>query len=86
MLFCDDVIDFMNCKGSDLASLDPETGEIVRLYHPRQDKWAQHFRLQGAEFIHLTAKGLVTIRLLQLNRREKVAERQVLIQSGIFPS
>ena len=73
-------------KGSDLASLDPETGKIVGLYHPRQDRWVEHFQIQGAEFIHLTAKGLVTIRLLQLNRREKIAARQVLIQVGIFPS
>ena len=73
-------------KGSDLASLDPETGEIIGLYHPRQDKWAEHFQIQGAELIHVTVKGLVTIKLLQLNRREKVAERQVLIQAGIFPT
>lgn len=73
-------------KGSDLASIDPETGDIVGLYHPRQDLWVENFQLQGAEFTHLTTKGLVTIRLLQLNRREKVAERQVLIQAGIFPA
>jgi 5-methylcytosine-specific restriction endonuclease McrA len=25
-------------KGSDLASIDPQTGEIVPLYHPRRDR------------------------------------------------
>jgi 5-methylcytosine-specific restriction endonuclease McrA len=33
-------------KGSDLASLDPITGEIVRLYQPRQDCWSEHFQFE----------------------------------------
>lgn len=71
-------------KGSDLTSIDPETGEIIPLYHPRQDSWPQHFDLQNAEIIPLTAKGRVTVRLLQLNRPERVQERQLLIEAGIF--
>ena len=31
-------------KGSDLASIDPSNGEIVRLYHPRCDRWREHFQ------------------------------------------
>ena len=30
-------------KGSDIASIDWETGELTRLYHPRTDKWSHHF-------------------------------------------
>jgi 5-methylcytosine-specific restriction endonuclease McrA len=30
-------------KGPNIAGLDPETGELVRLFHPRTDKWADHF-------------------------------------------
>ncbi|WP_373540756.1 HNH endonuclease [Chamaesiphon sp.] len=30
-------------KGSDLASVDPETEKIVPLYHPRQNLWREHF-------------------------------------------
>lgn len=26
-------------KGSDIASVDPDTGEIVPLYHPRRARW-----------------------------------------------
>lgn len=26
-------------KGSDLTSIDPETGAIVPLFHPRRDAW-----------------------------------------------
>jgi 5-methylcytosine-specific restriction endonuclease McrA len=34
-------------KGSDFASLDPETKQIVRLFNPRADKWPEHFKLNG---------------------------------------
>ena len=71
-------------KGSDLASIDPETGEIVPLYHPRQDKWHEHFQLNGAEFIPLTPKGRVTIRLLQLNRPDRIEERKLLIEAEML--
>src|SRR5438045_2517909 len=40
-------------KGSDLASVDPESGEIVLLYHPRRDEWKEHFRLAGAVILPL---------------------------------
>ncbi|NEU75936.1 HNH endonuclease [Hassallia byssoidea VB512170] len=71
-------------KGSDLASVDPETEKIVPLYHPRQDLWHEHFRLSGSEFLPLSSIGRVTIRLLQLNRRDRVDERQLLLQAGII--
>lgn len=71
-------------KGSDLTSIDPESGEIVPLYHPRQDLWHEHFQLKGAEVVPLTPKGRVTIRLLQLNRHDRVEERQLLLQAGML--
>ena len=71
-------------KGSDLTSIDPETGEIVPLYHPRHDLWPEHFQLQGAEIVPLTSKGRVTARLLQLNRYDRVEERQLLLQAGML--
>jgi len=33
-------------KGSDIASIDPNTEKIVALYHPRQDIWSRHFKLE----------------------------------------
>lgn len=70
-------------KGTDLASLDPETGELVRLYDPRHDQWNDHFQLNGPYIIALTSKGRVTIRLLQLNRPECISERETLITAGV---
>jgi HNH endonuclease len=71
-------------KGSNLASIDPNTEKIVPLYHPLQNTWREHFQLSGADFMPLTAIGRVTIRLLQLNRLDRVEERQLLLDAGII--
>ncbi|MGL5064884.1 MAG: HNH endonuclease [Microcoleus sp.] len=67
-------------KGSDFASIDPETGEVVRLYNPRKDCWADHFQLQtkSGTIEPLTAIGRVTVGLLQVNRVECLTERKLL--------
>jgi hypothetical protein len=71
-------------KGSDIASPDPATSEIVPLYHPRCDRWIDHFQLQGALIIPLTPVARATVRLLQFNRAERVAERELLIAANAF--
>ena len=71
-------------KGSDLASIDPETGDVTPLYHPRRDRWSTHFSLSGAELTPLTPSGRVTVRLLQLNRSDRLKERQLLLKAGIL--
>lgn len=71
-------------KGSDIASVDPYTEEIVPLYHPRQNQWFEHFRLNGAEFAPRTPIGRVTIQLLQLNHPNRIEERKLLIMTGRF--
>jgi HNH endonuclease len=64
-------------KGSDIASIDNETGEIVPLFNPRIDVWSEHFEVEDGYFIGLTPKARATIRLLQLNNLSRVAERRV---------
>lgn len=71
-------------KGSDIASIDPETSETVRLYHPRQDRWAEHFSFEpGSGMIQpLTAIGRVTVYLLQINRANSLPVRRILAQAN----
>ena len=71
-------------KGTDLASIDRETGEVHRLFHPRRDQWREHFELRGGEIVARTAIGRVSVRLLQLNRLERIREREVMIQAGLL--
>lgn len=69
-------------KGSDIASLDEN--EVVALFHPRRQRWDAHFQLQEAVIVPLTAQGRVTVKLLQLNRFERVAERRLLMRAGLL--
>jgi hypothetical protein len=71
-------------KGSDLASLDPETGLIVPLYHPRRDHWTAHFQVHAGQVVPLTPTGRVTVRLLQLNHPDRVEERTLLIAARLL--
>lgn len=40
-------------KGPNLASFDPDSGELTRLFHPRRDRWEEHFRIEGAQMWEL---------------------------------
>lgn len=73
-------------KGSDIASLDPETGELCRLFNPRSDRWLDHFQLIGSEIEALTAIGRVTARVLAFNSAERILERVALIEVGRYPT
>jgi hypothetical protein len=70
-------------KGSDIASVDPETQITTPLYHPRRDRWSDHFQLQNNELIPLTATARTTIWLLQLNSLNRLQERSVWLASGL---
>ena len=65
-------------KGSDLSSVDPQTGEVVLLFHPRKQIWSDHFRCDGPRLEPLTATGRATARLLNFNAEARVAERAAL--------
>src|SRR5215213_8798662 len=41
-------------KSSDLAGLDPESGLLIRLYHPRRDQWDDHFAWDGLRIVGTT--------------------------------
>lgn len=69
-------------KRTDLASLDPETGSLTPLYNPRQDRWQEHFALQGATIVGLSPVGRTTVRLLQLNAPARLTERELYIRLG----
>jgi len=71
-------------KGSDIASLDAETGALTPLYHPRQQQWVSHFQLDRStgEISGLTPTGRVRVALLQMNTWERVEERLRLMGVG----
>ena len=71
-------------KGSDLASIDSETGAMSRLFRPRRDRWDEHFEMRGPLIVARTGVGRATVRLLQLNLPQRIKEREVMIQAGFL--
>jgi len=74
-------------KGERVAALDPESGEIVPLFNPRQQRWRDHFAWNeaGDKMVGLTAIGRATVIALKLNRRVLVQARQLWVAAGWHP-
>jgi hypothetical protein len=70
-------------QGSDSSSIDPVTGKSEALFNPRLDRWDEHFQF-GAEIVGRTPTARVSLRLLQINRPDRVKERAVLIHAGLL--
>lgn len=74
-----------NHKGPNIAGIDPRTGRIVRLYHPRRHRWQRHFRWDGPRLAGLTSIGRGTVEVLAMNLPHRVDLRAALIEEGVFP-
>ena len=69
-------------KGTNLTSVDPVTGEVTPLFHPRHDVWNEHFQWDGVEVLGITPKGRTTVRLLQMNDPRRLRLRTTLRRLG----
>jgi hypothetical protein len=56
-------------KSQKIVAVDPATGQTVRLFNPRTDRWADHFRWSpdGIRVIGQTPIGRATVLALQLD-------------------
>ncbi len=72
-------------KGARQSVADVRTGKQVALFHPRQDRWSEHFRWKSLVLVGITAKGRATIELLKLNRSSILAIRQEEVLRGRHP-
>jgi hypothetical protein len=60
---------------------------MVSLFHPRRDRWREHFVLQiDGQILGRTDTGRVTIRVLNFNVSDAVAWRACLIVEGRMKS
>src|SRR5438105_3291516 len=48
-------------KSDRTTGIDPDSNQMTRLYHPRMNKWIDHFAWIGYEIVGLTACGRATI-------------------------
>ena len=72
-------------KGSDLASIDPETGALTPFFNPRMQPWEDHFLLDGPTILGRTAVGRVTVAIFQFNHPDRLRERTDLVAIGRHP-
>ena len=78
------------CNGAKLyfqTGIDPDTGEDVLLYHPRNDDWESHFAWSTdfTQIIGLTAVGRAPVARLKMNAPAIVEARQHWVDAGWHP-
>jgi hypothetical protein len=55
---------------------------MTRLFHPRRDRWDEHFAFQGALIVGLTPVGRATVRTLNMNGADRLEVREELLARG----
>jgi len=63
-------------KGPNITGIDPETGTLTALFHPRTDMWSDHFEMFEGHVIGVTPIGRATARLLNMNAPRRVELRR----------
>lgn len=62
-------------KGPNLTGIDPQTNRVTELFHPRHQRWEDHFAWRGIHIFGKTAVGRTTIRVLNMNSEDQLALR-----------
>ncbi len=74
-------------KADKQSGLDPESGAAVSLFHPRADRWTDHFEWteDGAVIRGKTPVGRATVAALQMNHAEMILVRRLWVAVGWHP-
>jgi hypothetical protein len=62
-------------KGANLTSRDPDSDDVVQLFHPRTHSWDNHFEMINGRVEGKTAIGRTTAFLLEMNAAHRVELR-----------
>lgn len=71
-------------KGPNLAGVDPLTGNVAQVFHPRREAWSEHFEWHGTELAGRTPVGRCTVQVLSINAPDFRAVRDWLDKEGCF--
>ena len=69
-------------KGTNLTGIDPETGQVTRLFHPRRDRWED--TRDEANLVGKTAVGRTSASLLEMNTGDRFRLRRFLLELGLL--
>ncbi|PSN12350.1 HNH endonuclease [filamentous cyanobacterium CCT1] len=74
-------------KGAKTEAVDPLTQQVVSLFHPRQQSWAEHFTWadEGIQISGLTSSGRATVEALRLNNPYIVESRKIWVAENWHP-
>jgi 5-methylcytosine-specific restriction endonuclease McrA len=74
-------------KSDKVKAIDPETKNLVSIFHPRNDKWNEHFAWSEnfLDIVGKTAKGKATVQLLDMNQQSIRNLREVFRDRGLHP-
>lgn len=72
-------------KAAKRTAPDPDSGDEVPLFNPRDQRWPDHFRWQGEAIVGMTPSGRATVAALVLNRPLILAIRREEASRGRHP-
>jgi hypothetical protein len=82
------VLQCPNCslrKADKTAAIDPDSEQLVPLFHPLEQAWTDHFRLQpDGSCLGLTPTGRATVAALQMNAPIPLVARACQLMLGIL--
>jgi len=59
-------------KGANLTGIDPVTGAVTELFHPRRQQWEDHFAWTGIHLQGITVIGRTAIQVLCMNSDDQL--------------
>ena len=74
-------------KSAHVMAVDPETGAEADLFHPRRNRWDEHFRLdiRDGRIEGLTPVGRAAVARMSMNSDPQLVARRQWIRLGLFP-
>lgn len=76
-----------NSKYNKTVGIDPLSNNLSNLFHPRQQKWTDHFiwNKDKTVIIGITPTGRATVLTLKMNRLGAINLRKALYEFGVHP-
>ena len=71
-------------KAVNVAGYDPLTGDLTELFHPRRDRWVEHFDVDEGRIVGKTALGRTTVDVLRVNLPERIEHRRLLAALDVW--